>query len=44
MIIFRSGVCPEDAIVMQVREDREEPFAGILDMGLAIMEGKRKNS
>lgn len=39
-----AGVCPENAITVQVREDREEPFAGIVDMALAIMEGKRKNS
>jgi len=38
-----AGVCPENAIAILVREDREEPFAGIVDMGLAILEGKRKN-
>jgi electron transport complex protein RnfB len=34
--------CPEGAISLKMREDGEEPFNRILDMGFAILEGKRK--
>ncbi len=36
-------VCPEEAITMQLREDGEEPFNRVMEMALAILEGKRKN-
>ena len=35
--------CPEEAIALQLREDGEEPFNRVMEMGLAILEGKRKN-
>ncbi|MFX1380572.1 MAG: ATP-binding protein [Promethearchaeota archaeon] len=35
--------CPEEAITLRVREDGEEPFNRVLEMGMAILEGKRKN-
>jgi len=36
-------VCPEEAITLQLREDGEEPFNRVMEMGLAIIKGKRKN-
>jgi len=39
-----AGACPDDAINMSLREDREEPFDRVLNMGAAILEGKRKAS
>ncbi len=36
-------VCPEEAITLQLREDGEEPFNRVMEMGLAVLEGKRKN-
>jgi len=39
-----AGACPGDAIGMSLREDREEPFDRVLNMGMAIMDGKRKAS
>ena len=36
--------CPEEAITLQLREDREEPFNRVLEMGMAILEGKKKTS
>jgi len=37
-------VCPEEAITLQLREDGEEPFNRVMEMALAILEGKRKNT
>ncbi|MBI5583400.1 MAG: 4Fe-4S binding protein [Deltaproteobacteria bacterium] len=37
-----AGVCPSDALMLKLREDRQEPFRNILEMGLAILEGKRR--
>jgi len=34
--------CPAEAISLHLREDREEPFERVVDMGMAIMEGKKK--
>jgi electron transport complex protein RnfB len=39
-----AGACPSDAIGVSLREDREEPFDRVLNMGMAIMEGKSKAS
>jgi len=36
-------VCPEEAITLQLREDGEEPFNKVIEMGMAILEGKRKS-
>ncbi|MFX1357635.1 MAG: ATP-binding protein [Promethearchaeota archaeon] len=36
--------CSEGAITLKVREDGEEPFNRILEMGMAIIEGKRKHN
>lgn len=38
-----TSVCPEDAITLQLREDGVEPFNRVMEMGLAIHLGKRKN-
>jgi Na+-translocating ferredoxin:NAD+ oxidoreductase subunit B len=35
-----STACPVEAITMHLREDREEPFDTVIDMGLAILKGK----
>jgi ferredoxin len=35
-----STTCPVDAITMHLRQDREEPFDTVIDMGLAILRGK----
>jgi electron transport complex protein RnfB len=37
------SVCPEEAISLKLREDLNEPFERVLEMGAAILEGKRKN-
>ncbi|MFX0069613.1 MAG: ATP-binding protein [Candidatus Hermodarchaeota archaeon] len=37
------GNCPEEAITIKLREDREDPFERILELGKAIFEGKKKN-
>jgi electron transport complex protein RnfB len=37
-----SSVCPEKAITLKLREDYVEPFDRVLEMGMAILEGKRK--
>ena len=39
-----AGVCPEEAITLHLREDGEEPFERVLELGKAIYEGKRKSS
>lgn len=36
--------CPVEAVTMLLRRDREEPFERVFDMGLAILEGKRRAS
>jgi len=38
-----AGVCSTEAITLNLREDREEPFDRILDMAIAIFNGKKKN-
>ncbi len=38
-----ASVCPEEAITLRLREDGEEPFNRVMEMGLAILDGKRKN-
>ena len=35
-------VCPEEAISLQVREDGEEPFSRVLELGMAILEEKKR--
>jgi Na+-translocating ferredoxin:NAD+ oxidoreductase subunit B len=35
-----STACSSEAITMHVRDDREEPFDTVIDMGLAILKGK----
>ena len=37
-----AGACPAGAISVLLREDREEPFERVVDLGLAIMEGKAR--
>jgi Pyruvate/2-oxoacid:ferredoxin oxidoreductase delta subunit len=37
-----AGTCPSKAIAMHLREDREDPFERVLNLGLAILEGKAK--
>ncbi|HPR54146.1 MAG TPA: 4Fe-4S binding protein [Deltaproteobacteria bacterium] len=37
-----STACPAEAITMHLRKDREEPFATVIDMGFAILEGKEQ--
>jgi len=36
--------CPGEAITLHLREDSMEPFDRVLDMGMAILEGKAKNT
>ncbi len=38
-----AGACPSEAISLHLREDREEPFERVLDLGIAILDGKRRN-
>jgi hypothetical protein len=33
----------EEAITLRLREDGEEPFDKVLEMGMAILKGKKKN-
>lgn len=37
-----AGVCPNGAISLRLREDREEPFSRVIDLGMAILAGKAK--
>jgi Pyruvate/2-oxoacid:ferredoxin oxidoreductase delta subunit len=37
-----ASVCDSEAISLLLREDREEPFDRVIEMGLAVLEGKRK--
>ncbi len=39
-----ASVCQEEAISLKLREDGEEPFNRVFDMGVAILEAKRRNS
>jgi Pyruvate/2-oxoacid:ferredoxin oxidoreductase delta subunit len=39
-----AGDCAVEAISMNLREDREEPFEHVFDMGMAILEAKRANA
>jgi len=39
-----AGTCPSDAINLHLREDGEEPFDRVVDMAMAILEGKKKNA
>lgn len=39
-----ASACPINAITLILRADREEPFDRVLEMGAAILEGKRKKS
>jgi len=38
-----AGVCTEDAVKLYLREDREEPFDSVMQMSMAVMEGKQKH-
>ena len=37
-----AGNCPAEAIAVSLREDREEPFENVMDMGMAILEAKQE--
>jgi ferredoxin len=37
-----ASICPEEAISLKIRDDLNEPFDRVLEMGMAILEGKRK--
>jgi electron transport complex protein RnfB len=39
-----AGTCPSNAIALHLRKDREEPFERVLDLAVAILEGKRINA
>lgn len=39
-----ASVCSDEAISLKLRDDRVEPFNRVFEMGIAIIEGKRKNS
>ncbi len=39
-----ASVCSEEAITLKPRTDRVEPFNKILEMGMAMIKGKRNNS
>jgi uncharacterized Fe-S center protein len=34
--------CPQDALILELRENREEPFDRVLDLGTSILKSKRK--
>ena len=38
-----ASICTEEAIKLHVREDRQEPFDNVMQMSMAIMEGKQRN-
>lgn len=38
-----AGACPAESITMHLREDGEEPFDRVFEMGMAIVEAKQKN-
>lgn len=37
------GTCPSEAITLRLRAEVEEPFDRVLDLGVAILEGKRRS-
>ncbi|MCJ7744714.1 MAG: 4Fe-4S binding protein [Actinobacteria bacterium] len=39
-----AGACSSEAITLHLREDREEPFDRVLNLAVAIMDGKKKNA
>jgi Pyruvate/2-oxoacid:ferredoxin oxidoreductase delta subunit len=39
-----AGACESEAITLRLREDREEPFDRMLDLAVAIMDGKKRNA
>ncbi len=39
-----AGACPVGAITVALREDREDPFPRMVDLGLAILKGKSERS
>ena len=39
-----AGACDVGAITLRLREDRDEPFGRMLDLGAAILDGKHGNS
>jgi len=38
-----AGICPSEAITLHLRTDRQEPFKNTLELGLAILKGKKRN-
>ena len=38
-----AGTCPAEAIAVQLRDDADEPFGNVFELGMAILEGKEKN-
>lgn len=39
-----AGACPTESIALRLREDREEPFNRVFELGMAILDGKQKKS
>ena len=39
-----AGACSSEAITLHLREDREEPFDRVLNLAVAIMDGKKRNA
>jgi electron transport complex protein RnfB len=39
-----AGACASEAITLHLREDREEPFDGVLKLAVAILEGKKRSA
>ena len=37
-----ASVCPSEAISLHLRPDREDPFDRVMDMGMAILESKKR--
>lgn len=37
-----AGSCPAEAVTLLLREDRQEPFDKVVDMGMAILEAKSR--
>jgi Pyruvate/2-oxoacid:ferredoxin oxidoreductase delta subunit len=37
-----AGTCPAECISMKLRENAEEPFGNVFELGMAILEGKEK--
>ncbi len=38
-----AGACPENAILLRMRGDLEDPFDRVLELGMAILKGKRED-